>query len=56
MKQGTKTITFRISEDVYSEIVIAAKREERSINNFITYVVKEYLKNQNNCKKNKDCE
>ena len=47
MKQGTKTITFRVSEDIYSEIVNTAKQEERSINNFITYVVKEYLKNQN---------
>ena len=56
MKQGTKTITFRVSEDVYSEIVDTAKQEERSINNFITYVIKEYLKNQNSGQKNKDRE
>ena len=51
MKQGTKTITFRVPENLYSEIVSASNQEERSINNFITYVVKEYLKNQYNNEK-----
>ena len=46
MKPGTKTITFRISEDLYSQIIKEAADEERSINNFITYVVKEYIKNK----------
>ena len=46
MKPGTKTITFRISEDVYNKIVKEAQNEERSMNNFITYVVKEYIKNK----------
>lgn len=46
MKEGTKTITFRVSEDVYNAISKEAKSEERSLNNFITYVVKEYIKNK----------
>lgn len=46
MKAGTKTITFRMSEELYNEIIIEANKEERSINNFITYAVKEYLKNK----------
>lgn len=56
MKQGTKTITFRVSENLYSEISDAAKQEERSINNFVTYAVKEYIKNKDKNKKNKDCD
>lgn len=44
MKEGTKTITFRVSEELYNTIVEAARNEERSINNFITFAVKEYIK------------
>lgn len=51
MKAGTKTITFRVSEDIYSQITKEAQNEERSINNFVTYVVKEYIKNKNNSAK-----
>ena len=47
MKPGTKTITFRVSEEVYDQITKEAKNEERSINNFVTYAVKEYIKNKN---------
>lgn len=46
MKAGTKTVTFRISEELYNAILIEANNEERSINNFVTYAVKEYLKNK----------
>lgn len=52
MKSGTKTITFRISEELYSKISEEAEKEERSINNFVTYAVKEYIENKNkNAKK-----
>lgn len=51
MKPGTKTITFRVSEELYSKMVDAAKNEERSINNFITYAVKEYIENKTNGEK-----
>lgn len=43
MKPGTKTITLRISEDLYLKIIDMAKNEERSINNFVTYAVKKYV-------------
>ena len=43
MKPGTKTITLRISEELYSKIAEAASKDERSINNFITYAMKEYI-------------
>lgn len=43
MKPGTKTITLRLSEDMYLKIVNEAKNEERSINNFVAYAVKEYI-------------
>lgn len=46
MKPGTKTITLRISEETYDQIIKEAQIEERSINNFITYAVKEYIKNK----------
>lgn len=47
MKSGTKTITFRMSQELYEKISKTAKQEERSINNFITYVVKEHIQNKN---------
>ena len=47
MKPGTKTITFRVSEELYTKIIDSSKKEERSINNFVTYVVKEYIENKN---------
>ena len=46
MKEGTKTITFRVSEELYNTISEEARKEERSINNFITYAVKEYMKSK----------
>lgn len=46
MKPGTKTITFRVSEELYSKIINMAKNEERSINNFVTYAVKEYIESK----------
>ena len=43
MKPGTKTITLRVPEELYVKIVDTAKNEERSINNFVAYSVKEYI-------------
>ena len=43
MKEGTRTITFRVSEDLYFSIMKEADKEERSANNFLTYVVKKYI-------------
>ena len=47
MKPGTKTITLRVSEELYSRIIDMAKNEDRSINNFVAYAVKEYIANKN---------
>ena len=43
MKEGTKTITFRIPQELYDLIVTKANEEKRSINNLLTYVVSEYV-------------
>ena len=43
MKEGTKTVTFRIPEELKLQIEMQAFRENRSVNNFLQYVVKEYL-------------
>ena len=46
MKEGTRTITFRVPEDLYFLIMKEADKEERSANNFITYVVKKYIEDK----------
>lgn len=51
MKPGTKTITLRVSEELYLKISDMAKKEERSINNFVTYAVKEYIDVKTKCAK-----
>ena len=43
MKAGTKTITLRVSKELYDNISNEAKIEERSVNNFISYAVKTYI-------------
>ena len=52
MKPGTKTLTLRISNELYESIVAESNIEERSVNNFISYAVKIYIENKN--EKNKD--
>ena len=47
MKEGTKTITFRIPEELKFAIECQAFKENRSVNNFLQNIVAEYLKNQN---------
>lgn len=46
MKPGTKTITLRVSSDLYEDIISAAKEEDRSANNFISHVVKTHIENK----------
>ena len=52
MKPGTKTVTLRISKELYETIFNEAIKEERSVNNFISYAVKSYIENKK-CVKNK---
>lgn len=48
MKPGTKTVTLRISKELYEAILNEANIEERSVNNFIAYAVKIYIENKKN--------
>ena len=46
MKPGTKTVTLRISAELYEDVLNEARKEERSVNNFISYAVKMYIENK----------
>lgn len=46
MKPGTKTITLRVSPELYEAILKEASVEERSVNNFIAYAVKMYVESK----------
>lgn len=50
MKEGTKTITFIVDSETKFAIEMAAHEENRSVNNWITNIIKNYLKEQK-CKK-----
>lgn len=54
MKPGTKTVTLRISKELYEVVLNEANTEERSVNNFISYAIKSYIENKKECKKNRD--
>lgn len=47
MKEGTKSITFRLPEEDKFAIEMAAHAENRSVNNWILNVIKNKLKEQN---------
>lgn len=46
MKEGTKSIYFRIPEQLKLRIEMEAVRQGRSVNNLLRYIVEEYLKEQ----------
>ena len=46
MKPGTQAITFRISSELKFEIEKEAHKQGRSVNNLLTKIVSDYLKNQ----------
>ena len=43
MKEGTKVITLRVDEQLKFELERLAFKQDRSLNNFITHVLKEYV-------------
>lgn len=45
-KQGTKVITVRLSEEEKFQVEMAAHAENRSVNNWILNVIRNYLKEQ----------
>ena len=46
MKEGTKSIYFRLPEQLKLRIEMEAVKQGRSVNNLLTYIVEEYLKKQ----------
>ena len=53
MKEGTKVITVRLPEEDKLRVEIQAHKENRSVNNFIVSVLKQYLEEQDNLKRKK---
>ena len=51
MKAGTKTVTLRISKELYEAVAQEANVEGRSVNNFISYAIKTYIESKNSVKK-----
>ena len=43
MKSGTQVITFRTSKELKERVEAVAAEQDRSVNNFLTHVVKNYL-------------
>ena len=46
MRKGTKPILMRVPEELKLRIEMEAVRQGRSVNNLLTYIVVEYLKNE----------
>lgn len=46
MKEGTKTLSLRIPGELKFEIEKEAVKQNRSVNNLITHIIKEYFKRQ----------
>lgn len=43
MKEGTKVVTLRIDEQLKFELERLAFKQDRSLNNFITHILKTYV-------------
>ena len=46
MKEGTKTVIMRVPQELKLRIEMEAVRQGRSVNNLLSYIVTEYLKNE----------
>ena len=53
MKEGTKTLSLRITDDLKLQLEIEAEKQNRSVNNLLKYIVEEYLKEQKNRERRK---
>ena len=53
MKEGTKVITVRLPEEDKLRIEMQAYKENRSVNNFIVNILKQYIEEQENPKRKK---
>ena len=51
MRKGTKTISFRVPEELKLQIEMQAFKENRSVNNFLQYIAKEYVEKERHKKK-----
>lgn len=47
-KDGTKIITLRTDEQTKFQIEVEAHRQGRSVNNFLNFIVKQYLEGEKN--------
>lgn len=46
MKEGTKTLSLRIDGDLKFELEKEAVKQNRSVNNLLTYIIKQYFENE----------
>lgn len=50
MKEGTKTLSLRIADDLKLQLEIEAEKQNRSVNNLLNNIIKEYLQAKRNYK------
>ena len=46
MKEGTKTLSLRIPGELKFEVEKEAVRQNRSVNNLLTHIIKEYFESE----------
>lgn len=46
MKEGTKTLSLRISEEMKFELEKEAAKQSRSVNNLLTHIIKQYFEDE----------
>ena len=53
MKKGAKVITVRTSEQLKFQIELEANKQGRSVNNFLNFIIKDYIEKENKVKSQK---
>ena len=51
MKEGTKTISLRVDSETKFELEKEAVKQNRSVNNLLAYIIKQYFENEKRKKK-----